>query len=65
MARKPTKKMTETRVGKLYPKYCHGIVIPIMQVGEVMEVGVKACEEGDDDETVGQKLKTYALGIAV
>jgi len=57
-------KKNEQRVDKLFSEYCSGIQIPIFDLSKVSDVGMKALAAGDDDETVGNKMKAFAESLS-
>lgn len=57
-------KKNERKVDKLFYEYCFGIKIPIFDLTKVSDVGLKALEDGDDDATIGEKMKTFAESLS-
>lgn len=56
-------KAARDRVSAIYGKRCHGIQIPIMAMGKVMDTGMAAIAEGLDDAGVGDKVVAYVETI--
>lgn len=60
---KASKKAIEKRVARIYGQRCHGVQISIWDMAKVMEVGAKACDEGLDDQGVGDRIHEHVQTI--
>ena len=52
-------KHDEARVSQAYTRACSGIQIDMMAIPKVFEVGLASVATGDDDTTLGAKLRAY------
>ena len=52
-------KANASRFNLIYAKSCHGIQISVWDMKKIWEVGMKSIEAGDDDDVLGQKLRTF------
>jgi hypothetical protein len=61
---KLTNKKIDARINSAYSRNCSGIQVSIMDLGKISAVGKASILAGDDDATLGTKLRTFALSIA-
>lgn len=63
LSAKARDKANHTRFLAAYNRTCQGIQIPILKMGEVMQVGLNSIAEGDDDQVLGEKVRAFVESI--
>lgn len=56
-------KHDDARVSSAYHRTCSNIEIPMMQILKISAIGRESIAAGDDDETLGQKIRAYVETI--
>lgn len=56
---KAQEKANKTRFLDAYNKTCQGIQIPVLKMGEVMQVGLASIAAGDNDQILGEKIRAF------
>jgi hypothetical protein len=63
LSAKAQDKANHARFLDAYNRTCQGIQIPILKMGEVMQVGLNSIAEGDDDQVLGEKVRAFVESI--